>query len=130
MNAFAASDVQIFLGNNPVPLRGVSVSYAMRSARAEDDIAVPHGEYKHECSFTVDGSAFRKVLALISPPPMGPERRVSRSGRPLYGLHPSFGRQFWTARPDDKLERRRIRSRVAARIRAWRRGLSGEAVSA
>ena len=46
-----------------------------------------------------------------------PMTRRTRSGRRIYGLHPKTGPRFWTARADDKLERRRVRSRIAHAVR-------------
>lgn len=42
--------------------------------------------------------------------------RRTRSGRMIYGLHPTAGPAFWTA-STDKLARRRVRSRIAHRER-------------
>ncbi len=49
----------------------------------------------------------------ITPSTPRPSRLTSRRGRPIYGC-PSIGAPYWTHRAGDALERRRVRSRVAA----------------
>jgi hypothetical protein len=46
-----------------------------------------------------------------------PTRRMSRSGRRLYGVNPALGHGLWTDRPCDALARRKVRSRLAAYAR-------------
>jgi hypothetical protein len=61
------------------------------------------------------------LAALTSHVPMP---RRTRSNRRIYGAHPSLGSRYWTT--DGKMDRRRVRSRIAALCRGKTVALDGK----
>ncbi len=107
-------------GTMGVTVRGVDVCGQSRSETFDFDMdkvdtAVTEHSYS-EYKVEIGGCSGENATIALCVPWLNvttPRRRRTRSGREIYGAHPSLGLKVWTSRPDDKIERRRVRSRLA-----------------